>query len=84
MNKSEIVTIINNFLVEDFEIEEDKLQAQAAIKDALDLDSLDYVDLVVSIEKNFGFKVKPDDFQTMKTLDDFYEYVTNRVASLNM
>jgi hypothetical protein len=32
------------------------------------------MDLVVSIENNFGFKVKPDDFQKMINLQDVYTY----------
>ena len=47
------------------------------------LDSLDYIDLVVVIEQNFGFKVKPEDFQTMVTMQDFYDYVANRLQSAN-
>ena len=34
----------------------------AKLKETLDLDSLDYIDLAVVIENNFGFKVKPEDF----------------------
>ncbi len=79
MNRSEIISTINNFLQEDFEVEESAITPEANIKDTLDLDSLDYVDLVVSIESNFGFKVKPEEFQTMITIQDFYDYVTAKV-----
>ncbi len=81
MEREKIVATINHFLVEDFEVAEDSLTPDANLKDTLDLDSLDYVDLVVSIESNFGFKVKPEDFQKMVSLDDFYSYVVNQVAS---
>jgi acyl carrier protein len=81
MEREKIVATINLFLVEDFEVAEEALTADANLKDTLDLDSLDYVDLVVSIESNFGFKVKPEDFQKMVSLDDFYTYVVNQVAS---
>jgi acyl carrier protein len=42
---------------------------------------LDYVDLVVVIENNFGFKVKGEDFIDIVTFDDFYKYVSDRVAA---
>lgn len=45
----------------------------------LGLDSLDFVDLVVSIENNFGFKVNPEDFQSIVTFQDFYEYVIQNI-----
>lgn len=80
MNKEQVTDIINNFLIEDFEVESSKITPDANLKDTLDLDSLDYVDLVVSIESNFGFKVTPEDFQTMTSVDDFYNYVTQKVA----
>ncbi len=80
MNKDQIISIINQFLVDDFEVDIDAIQPQANLKDTLDLDSLDYVDLVVSIESNFGFKVKPEDFQKMETVDDFYNYVEQQMA----
>ncbi len=66
-------------MVEDFEVEESAIQPAASLKETLDLDSLDYIDLVVAIEQNFGFKVKPEDFQQMHTIQDFYDYILNRM-----
>ncbi len=79
MNRTEIISRINAFLEEDFEADPAGLVAEAPLKEALELDSLDYIDLVVAIEQHFGFKVKPEDFQTMHTLGDFYSYVEARV-----
>ena len=57
----EIVQKINNFLAEEFEVDSDRIVPGANLKETLDLDSLDYIDLVVVIESNFSFKVKPGD-----------------------
>lgn len=84
MNKTEIIERINAFMVEDFEVEESAIIPSADLKTTLDLDSLDYIDLVVVIEQNFGFKVKPEDFQTMTTIQDFYDYVINKVETANV
>ncbi len=81
MQKEEIITRTNAFLIEDFEVEETALQPGADMKEALDLDSLDYIDLVVAIESNFGFKVKAEDFQNMHIMDDLYTYISNRIAA---
>ncbi|MES1224116.1 MAG: phosphopantetheine-binding protein, partial [Bacteroidota bacterium] len=51
------------------------------LKETLDLDSLDYIDLVVVIENNLGFKVKPEDFIGINTFQDFYNYVFTRIQS---
>jgi acyl carrier protein len=75
MDNEEIIQKINNFLAEEFEIDEDKMVPGANLKETLDLDSLDYIDLVVVIESNFPFKVKPEDFVSIVTFQDFYDYV---------
>ncbi len=79
MNNESIIQKINDFLVEEFEVQPEKIIPTGNLKEVLELDSLDYIDLVVVIENNFGFKVKPEDFNNIVTFDDFYEYVTNRV-----
>jgi acyl carrier protein len=45
----------------------------------LDLDSLDYVDLVVLIEENLGFKPTADDFKSVETFGDFYDLVEGKL-----
>jgi acyl carrier protein len=84
MEMQEIISRVKNFMVEDFEVDPDTITPDADLKATLDLDSLDYIDLVVVIEQNFGFKVKPEDFQTMITMQDFYNYVSNRLESANV
>jgi acyl carrier protein len=81
MSKETIIEKINGFLVEEFEVEPAKITAEANLRETLELDSLDYIDLVVVIESNFGFKVKPEDFATIVTFQNFYDYVANRVES---
>ena len=81
MDQQEIMSRIKDFMVEDFEVDADSITPDANLKETLDLDSLDYIDLVVAIEQNFGFKVKPEDFQQMVTIQDFYNYVEGRLQS---
>jgi len=82
MTNEEITHKINEFLVEEFEVEMDAISPEGSLKDTLELDSLDYVDLVVLIEGNFGFKVKQEDFTTIKTFQDFYNYVIEKVDTI--
>jgi acyl carrier protein len=79
MNKVSIVERINGFLSEEFEVDVDRITPEANLRETLGLDSLDYIDLVVVIESNFGFKVKPEDFISIVTFQNFYDYVINRV-----
>jgi len=80
METTAIVEKINNFLVEEFEVDAAKITPEANLRETLELDSLDYIDLVVVIESNFGFKVKPEDFISIATFQNFYDYVSDRVA----
>ena len=69
---------INGFLIEEFEVDASVIKPEASLQETLDLDSLDYVDLVVVIESNFGFKVKGEDFIGLETFQDFYDYIEER------
>jgi acyl carrier protein len=81
MNRNEeIVVKINEFLAEEFEVSPERITPEASLKETLDLDSLDYIDLVVVIENNFSFKVKPGDFVHISTFRDFYDYIISRVS----
>jgi acyl carrier protein len=78
MTKEETISRINEFLSEEFEVGVEKLQPDALLKETLELDSLDYVDLVVLLESNFAIKVKQEDFTTIQTFSDLYGYVIGK------
>ena len=80
MNKSEVVDVINGFLIEEFEIEEGVVHPDASWSD-LGIDSLDFVDIVVIIEKEFGFKLTGEDMVNIRTLGQFHEYIYQRQLS---
>ena len=81
MAREEIIEKVNTFLAEEFEIEPVLMVPDANLKETLDLDSLDYIDLVVVIESNFGFKVQPEDFTGIVTFNHFYDYVISKVST---
>lgn len=75
MDMNEIIEKSNEFLVEEFEVEESKITRDAHFHETLDLDSLDYVDLVVIVDEHFGFKMTSDDFKQITTFGDFYDFI---------
>lgn len=79
MNLNEIIKITNEVLVEEFEIQESLIVGNKNFRETLALDSLDYVDLVVFVEDNFGVKLTAEDFQTVVTFDDFYNLISNKI-----
>lgn len=79
MERKEIESLVNNFLVEEMEIDANVMNEDATLKDDLGLDSLDFVDIVVIVEKTFGFKIKPEEFGNVLTLKEFYDYIDAKV-----
>ncbi len=75
MSREDIVTIVNDFLIDEFELEEDQLIPDAKMKEDLDIDSLDFVDIAVIIEKEFGLKVASEQMIKIKKLEDLYNFI---------
>lgn len=66
---------MNALLTEEFEIEAERLTPEASLKHDLEIDSLDFVDIVVLIDRTFGFKPQAAELKNVKTLDEFYNYI---------
>lgn len=81
MNKEEIIEKINEFMIDEFEVDADDIRPDAILKDTLGLDSLDYVDLVVSIEANFSVKLVEADFAGITTFQTFYDLIDNKLKA---
>ena len=79
MTKEEIAGIIKTFLIEEFEIAEEKIKPAAHLKDDLGLESLDFVDIAVIVQKEFGLTLKGEEMTAIRTLDDLYQYIYNCV-----
>ena len=67
--------------MEEFEVDGDTITPEANLKDTLGLDSLDYVDLVVTIEANFGVKLGEADFVGIATFQNFYDLIENKIKA---
>ena len=78
MERIEIESKVNTFLIEEMEIEADLIHDDARLKEGLGLDSLDFVDIVVIIEKTFGFKIKPEDMSNVRTVREFYDFIASK------
>ena len=77
-SREEIVEIVKGFLIEDIEIDEELLTDDALLKQGLGIDSLDFIDIVVIVEKKFGFKIKTEEMQNVTTLSQFYDYIQSK------
>lgn len=79
MTKEEIQQIINNFLIEEFEIENSQIRPEAHLKDDLGLESLDFVDIAVIVQKEFGITLKGEEMTAIRTLQDLYDYIFSTI-----
>ena len=82
MTREDIVEKVNALLAEEFEVDIDVIQPDAPLMETLELDSLDLVDMVVLVEKNFAIiqqtykvKIPVADLREIKTFDNLYDYI---------
>lgn len=80
MESNEVLEKINQILVDEFEVDEEVIQADHNLRESLNLDSLDYVDLVVLIESNFGVKLIEADFAQIETFQNFYDLIKSKMT----
>ena len=66
---------VRNILVEQLDVEEEKVSMEASIIDDLGADSLDVVDLVMSLEDEFDVEIPDDQVKNMKTVGDIVKYI---------
>lgn len=78
MERTKVIEIVNDFLIEELEIEA-PLTEEALLKDDLGIDSLDFVDIVVVIDRKFGIKIKPEDMVGVDTLGKFYDFIFKKI-----
>lgn len=78
MRRKEIIERVNKAILKEFDVEEDALRPDATLGDDLDLDSLDGIDLVVAIEKEFKekqVKIAEGAVRDLQTIKDIYDYL---------
>ena len=81
MDINTIVKKTNAFLIDEIEVDPALLLRTADLREDLSIDSLDFVDIVVLVERNFGFKLKAEEMNEVRTLEDFYLYIEQKLKS---
>ena len=73
-------TQVDRIIADEFELTEAKITPDSDLYDDLGLDSLDAIDLVVALEKTFGFKIEEGAARKIRKVEQLYEFVQARVA----
>jgi acyl carrier protein len=80
MDINEIQEKVNAFLVDELEIDENKIADDARLKEDLGIDSLEVVDVIVLVDEEFGFKMRPEQFRDLKTYGQFCQFIAEQVG----
>ncbi|WP_025820951.1 acyl carrier protein [Shewanella marina] len=77
-NREQILAMLRQILEQEFEIEPEAITPEASLYEELDLDSIDAVDLVIKLQQMTGKKIKPEEFKSVRTVND----VVNAIEGL--
>ncbi len=81
MDKKEIIEKVNDFLINEIEIEKELITPEASLIKDLGIDSLDIVDIIVIVEQVFGIRIKGEELKDVKTLQQFYDFIDGKINS---
>lgn len=80
MERNTIIEKVNQFLIEDIEIDKELIKPDANFTTDLGIDSLDVVDIIVIVEQVFGVKIKGEEMRDVNTLSNFYDFVEKMIG----
>ncbi len=70
---------VRDILCEQLDVDEEKVTMEANITDDLGADSLDIVDLVMSLEEEFDVEVPDEEVENIKTVGDIVKFIESHV-----
>lgn len=70
-----VINRVNQILVDEFELDVSDVKPEASLREDLQLDSLDGMDLIVALEKEFKVRVDEKELIKLKTVGDIHTYV---------
>ena len=66
---------IKDIIVDQLDVDADKVTMNASIAEDLGADSLDIVDLVMSLEEEFDMEIPDDAVEGIKTVGDIVKFI---------
>ena len=70
-----ILEKVRKILVEQLDVDEGAVTPESSIIDDLGADSLDIVDMVMSLEEEFDVEIPDEEIETMKTVGDIIKFI---------
>ncbi|MFZ5475962.1 MAG: acyl carrier protein [Myxococcota bacterium] len=78
MATEEIVRRVKDLIAESLGVNPTEVVPDASFIDDLGADSLDIVELVMAIEKEFGIEIPDEDAEKISTVQDAIDYIHNK------
>lgn len=75
MPREEIIAQVNSLLAEEFEIEESEFAPDANLKETLNLDSINLVDLIALVQMTYKITIPVEDLKKIQTFNNLYDYI---------
>ncbi|MGN1181922.1 MAG: acyl carrier protein [Faecalibacillus sp.] len=69
---------VKEIIVDALGCDEEDVVLEASLKDDLEADSLDAVELIMAIEEEFDIEIPDETAQNMKTVKDIVDYIENK------
>lgn len=75
MTRNEIIEQVNALLAEEFEVEESEFTPEASLKETLQLDSINLVDLIALVQVTYKITIPVNELHQIQTFTDLYDYI---------
>jgi acyl carrier protein len=78
VNEDKVLEKVRNLVVNKLDVDEDEVTMEASFQDDLGADSLDVMELVDDLEREFGIAIEEEDLDKIKTVGDAVRYIASR------
>lgn len=75
--KAEILSQVSGIIAKQLKVDEAEIKLEKSLIDDLNADSLDIVELVMSMEDEFGFEIPDSDAEKLRTVGDAVDYIAS-------
>ncbi len=79
--REEIVEQVNELLAEEFEVDQSEFTPDAILKDTLQLDSINLVDLIALVQVTYKITIPVNELHQIQTFNNLYDYIEQHLPA---